>query len=56
LPNSEAQLVQAIDTLVASGLAFRRGVPPDSVYTDDFGELLLQCVGNQCVQVMALPA
>ena len=29
----EAQLAHGIDTLVASGLAFRRGVPPDAVYT-----------------------
>ena len=29
----EAQLVYGIDTLVASGLAFRRGVPPDADYT-----------------------
>ncbi len=29
----EAQLAHGIDTLVASGLAFRRGMPPDAVYT-----------------------
>ncbi len=29
----EAQLTHGIDTLVASGLAFQRGVPPDAVYT-----------------------
>jgi class 3 adenylate cyclase len=29
----DAQLAHGIDTLVASGLAFRRGMPPDSVYT-----------------------
>ena len=29
----EAQLAHGIDTLVASGLAFRRGMAPDAVYT-----------------------
>jgi predicted ATPase len=29
----EAQLAHGIDTLVASGLAFRRGMPPDADYT-----------------------
>jgi hypothetical protein len=29
----EAQLTHGIDMLVASGLAFRRGLPPDAVYT-----------------------
>ena len=29
----EAQLAHGIDTLVASGLAFRRGMPPDAIYT-----------------------
>jgi class 3 adenylate cyclase len=29
----EAQLAQGVDALVASGLAFRRGVPPDAEYT-----------------------
>jgi class 3 adenylate cyclase len=29
----EAQLSHGLETLVASGLAFRRGLPPDAVYT-----------------------
>ena len=29
----EAQLTHGLDTLVASGLAFRRGMPPDADYT-----------------------
>jgi hypothetical protein len=29
----EAQLAQGLDELVASGLAFRRGVPPDAIYS-----------------------
>ena len=29
----EVQLAHGIDSLVASGLAFRRGMPPDAVYT-----------------------
>ena len=29
----EAELTHALDTLVEAGLAFRRGMPPDAIYT-----------------------